>query len=308
MHKNNALSTILCPVRAVYFAPTNGSSGMFSPVAIVLLTQQPRQNALRSIPYGRTQAGHCLAVGRVVNSELKRKQKPKSVYLIEYNCLAGKYLCDLLKPNYVAKIIRCYHDGNIAVQCRSNSVFLIDGESLPIRLSVCVHWVSCSFREARILVIGTEPNVDDMCELIRIGMHGIISPREISKVKPAIESVMSDHLWIRHEILERFARYSPAATLRGRNHSILTPQEGRIVAFLQQKYSNKEIGGALGITERTVKFHLANIFDKVGAHDRSSALDLLLRASLVHVEDTVGESEPGEIKTIPRVLAGAREA
>jgi DNA-binding CsgD family transcriptional regulator len=295
MHKNNALSTILVPGQSSILCQPMGVAAWFSPGAIVLLTQEPRQNALRPIPYGRTQAGHCLAVGRVVNSELKRKQKPKSVYLIEYNCLAGKYLRDLLKPNYAVKIIRCSHDGNIVVQCRSNSFFLIDAESLPIRLPVCVHWISCSFREARILVIGTEPNV---------GMHGIISPREISKINTAIESVMSDHLWIRHEILERFARYSPAATLRRRNHSILTPQEGRIVAFLQQKYSNKEIGGALGITERTVKFHLANILHKVGAHDRSSALDLLLRASLVHVEDTVGESEPGEIKTIPASACG----
>lgn len=235
-------------------------------------------------------------VGRIVNSEVKRKQRPKSVYLIEYNYLAGKYLCGLLKPNYAVKIIQCCIDGHIALQCPSNSLFLIDAESLPIRLPDCVHWVSYSFREARILVIGTEPHVDVVCELIRIGMHGIISPKKISEISPAMESVMSDHLWIRHEILEQFARYSSALAtgLRGRHHSILTPQERRIVTLLQQKYSNKEIGGALDITERTVKFHLANIFQKVGAHDRSSALDILLRANLVHLEETGGGSEPGQ--------------
>lgn len=231
---------------------------------------------------------------------------PKPVYLIEYNSLAGKYLSGLLKPNYAVKIIQCCNDGHIALQCLCNSLFLIDAESLPIRLLDCVHWISYSFREARILVIGTEPRLDDICELIQIGMHGIVSPKKINEINTAIESVMSDRLWIRHEILEQFARYSSAraTTPRGRHQSILTPRESRIVTLLQQKYSNKEIGVALEITERTVKFHLANIFQKVGAHDRSSALDLLLRANLVHLEETGGGSvaaqgnvQGGDLKT-----------
>ena len=215
-------------------------------------------------------------------SEVKGPQSAKSVYLIEYNYLAEKYICDLLKQHYAVEVIRFCNDGHAGLQYPPKSFFLIDAESLPIRLAVCVHWVSYSFPEARILVIGAEPHIDDMCELIRIGMHGIISPKEISKIDTAIESVMSDHLWIRHEVLEQFARSSSAlaATLKGGHHAIITPQESRIVTLLQQKYSNKEIGVALGITERTVKFHLANIYQKVGAHDRSSALDLLLRANL----------------------------
>lgn len=229
-----------------------------------------------------------------MNPGIKRNQSPKPVYLIEYNYLAGKYLCGLLKSNYDVKIIQCCNDGHIALQCPSHSLFLIDAESLPIRLPDCVHWVSYSFREARILVIGAEPHVDEICELIRMGMRGIISPKKIREINPAMESVMSDHLWIRPEILEQFARLSAALTTtpRGQHRSILTPQESRIVTLLQQKYSNKEIGVALDITERTVKFHLANVFQKVGAHDRSSALDLLLRANLVHLEETGGGPEP----------------
>lgn len=217
----------------------------------------------------------------LMKSEVRSNRRTKLVNLIEYNCLAAIYLCGLLK-NYSVEIIRCVNEGNIALQGPSKPFFLIDAESLPIRLPDCVHWVSYSFPGAKILVIGTEPQVDDMCELIRIGMHGIISPKEIGKINSAIESVMSDHLWVRHESLEQFARYSAvqAAPVKGRRQSIITQQESRIVTLLQQKYSNKEIGAVLGITERTVKFHVANIYQKVGAHDRSSALDLLRRANL----------------------------
>jgi DNA-binding NarL/FixJ family response regulator len=35
--------------------------------------------------------------------------------------------------------------------------------------------------------------------------------------------------------------------------------------------SNKEIGNNLGITERTVKFHVGNVLAKLGVQDRHSA-------------------------------------
>jgi DNA-binding NarL/FixJ family response regulator len=35
--------------------------------------------------------------------------------------------------------------------------------------------------------------------------------------------------------------------------------------------ANKQIGRALGITERTVKVHLGNVFKRIGVSDRTSA-------------------------------------
>jgi len=235
-----------------------------------------------------------------MTSEMSVKASPKPVYLIEYNHLAGIYLRNLLKPNYAVHIIRCCSDNQIRLECSSDSLVIIDAESLPFRLSECVHWVSSSFHGARILVIGREATVDDICDLIWIGMHGIISPEAISEIHSAIESVGSGHPWIRQEILEKFVCYSSvlAETLRRRHHSIITAQESRVISLLRKKYSNKEIGAALAITERTVKFHLANIFEKVGAHDRSSALDLILRGDLVHFKEMNGGSEAGQRNVI----------
>ena len=40
------------------------------------------------------------------------------------------------------------------------------------------------------------------------------------------------------------------------------------------RLSNKKIAGNLHIIERTVKLRLANIFDKLGVHDRHSAAEM----------------------------------
>jgi DNA-binding NarL/FixJ family response regulator len=48
----------------------------------------------------------------------------------------------------------------------------------------------------------------------------------------------------------------------------LTPREREIVTLIVGGASNKEIGEALDISERTVKGHLSNVFQKLGVPDR----------------------------------------
>jgi DNA-binding NarL/FixJ family response regulator len=48
----------------------------------------------------------------------------------------------------------------------------------------------------------------------------------------------------------------------------LTARERLVVELLQQRLCNKEISARLSISQATVKFHLANIFNKLGLHDR----------------------------------------
>jgi DNA-binding NarL/FixJ family response regulator len=246
-----------------------------------------------SVHQNITQVGPARSQFRVV-------ERTDGIYLIEYNDLAGAYLSGLLKPSYAVQIIRPCNDNQVAPQSHSNSLVLIDAESLPLRLSDCVHWVSSRLRGAKILVVGTEPPVDDLCELIWIGIQGFVSTDRISEINSAIESLRAGRLWIRQEILEKFACYSSALarSLKRRPHSLITPQERRIVGLLRKKYSNKEIAVALDITERTVKFHLANIFNKLGVHDRSSALELLVRTNLVNFREAGGGSTPRETDAV----------
>src|SRR2546429_512586 len=45
--------------------------------------------------------------------------------------------------------------------------------------------------------------------------------------------------------------------------------------------SNKQIARALGITERTVKFHIASIFGKLGTDNRAEAVAVAIRRGLL---------------------------
>jgi two-component system nitrate/nitrite response regulator NarP len=79
----------------------------------------------------------------------------------------------------------------------------------------------------------------------------------------------------------------------------LTRREGQVVALVAKGYKNKAIGGALGITEGTVKLYLYKLFKKLGVNDR---LDLALYG-LKNLFSGQAEIEDGGEPFIPRTLA-----
>ena len=52
----------------------------------------------------------------------------------------------------------------------------------------------------------------------------------------------------------------------------LTPREREVLALAADGLSNREIAAELGISEHTVKFHLASVFGKLGASSRTEAV------------------------------------
>ncbi len=52
----------------------------------------------------------------------------------------------------------------------------------------------------------------------------------------------------------------------------LTQREREVVRMMAGGYSNREIGSALGVAERTVKNHVSSILAKLGVSDRTRAV------------------------------------
>jgi two-component system, NarL family, response regulator YdfI len=61
----------------------------------------------------------------------------------------------------------------------------------------------------------------------------------------------------------------------------LTPREVEVLGLLAEGSGNKQIAFRLGISEHTVKFHVASIFSKLGASSRTEAVALGVRRGLV---------------------------
>lgn len=79
------------------------------------------------------------------------------------------------------------------------------------------------------------------------------------------------------EISEEIAQHVGEETLTARELSILSA--------LAEGWENKRIANTLGISSETVKSHLARIFEKIGARNRTEAINIALRRGLVRLEE-----------------------
>jgi DNA-binding NarL/FixJ family response regulator len=61
----------------------------------------------------------------------------------------------------------------------------------------------------------------------------------------------------------------------------LTPRELEVLRAMADGLANKEIAGRLGISENTIKFHVASVMGKLGAASRTEAVMLGIRHGIV---------------------------
>ena len=89
---------------------------------------------------------------------------------------------------------------------------------------------------------------------------------------------------ITRKLLER-AMGSPAATGEPGAKGLLSQREIEVLRLAASGMSNKDIAKQLFLTVRTVKAHLANIFNKMGCGSRTDAIIKGLREGYITLDD-----------------------
>ena len=64
----------------------------------------------------------------------------------------------------------------------------------------------------------------------------------------------------------------------------LTPREEQVLRLAATGLTHREIAGRLGIRAKTVRNHLANLYDKLGIHARAQAVLHAIRLGLIDAE------------------------
>ncbi|HEX4457702.1 MAG TPA: response regulator transcription factor, partial [Polyangia bacterium] len=64
-------------------------------------------------------------------------------------------------------------------------------------------------------------------------------------------------------------------------HEPLTEREREVLSLLAEGVSNRDIGGAIFISENTVKYHLKNIYSKLAVTGRVQAIEAARRMGVI---------------------------
>lgn len=161
-------------------------------------------------------------------------------------------------------------------------IFLIDADSITTCLSRYLRNLRSNFPASKSIVLGGSSSDDDLCRLVFIGAAGFVRYDHIeTRLIPAIRTVAQGHLVFPPTIFERLAEQASKLSDIRVGRWLFSSREQVALNLLQAGMSNKEIGVSLGISERTVKFHLSNIFSKIGVHDRSKVAELMRSGDFV---------------------------
>jgi DNA-binding NarL/FixJ family response regulator len=125
--------------------------------------------------------------------------------------------------------------------------------------------------DLRIIVTGSGIDEETILKAIASGAKGYVdeaaSPAEFVQ---AIRVVNDGSVWAPRRVLSMFIERVSSAPGRifPAGRVSFTDREKEVLEMLVAGRSNKEIGAALGIEERTVKAHVAKLMRKVGVQNR----------------------------------------
>jgi len=140
--------------------------------------------------------------------------------------------------------------------------------------------------DLKIIATGSGTADETILKALAVGAKGYVddaaAPLEFVE---AIRMVNQGSVWVPRHVLSIFierittspGRIFPAGVT-------FTHREKEVLELLVGSQSNKEIGSELGITERTVKAHVAKLLRKVGVKNRISLSVHALTHSLVTVK------------------------
>ena len=135
-----------------------------------------------------------------------------------------------------------------------------------------------SVPSSRVIVLTNYDEDNLVFSSIRAGASGYLL-KEVSgnQLTNAIRTVADGFSLIypsvARRVLDEFGRLrgGTAPLDDDQGYSDLTPREREVLKLIASGRANKEIGTELGITERTVKTHISNIFSKLQLTDRTQA-------------------------------------
>lgn len=101
-----------------------------------------------------------------------------------------------------------------------------------------------------------------------------------------IESAVRGDTLLQPEIMARvFAARNKReeALASSSDQTVLSEKERIVLRAIALGYRSKEIAGDMGISERTVKAHLTNIYNKLGVNSRSQAVAVAVERGIVQL-------------------------
>ncbi|CUI05159.1 response regulator [Massilia antarctica] len=146
-------------------------------------------------------------------------------------------------------------------------VALIDIQMPDMNGIEAIQAIRAEFAQARIAVLTTYRGDARALQAIRSGAQAYLLKSALRKeLTEAIRALAAGKRYFPAEIAAELANHL--------GQECLTPREVQVLQLIARGHSNKQVAGELALSEDTVKGHLSNIMDKLGANNRTHAVTI----------------------------------
>ena len=130
------------------------------------------------------------------------------------------------------------------------------------------------FPNQKVVMLTMSDAEEDVYQALSLGARGyVIKDNSPVNIISALKTVMSGELAVSEGVR---SVYEARKSERG-----LTDREKEILILVSKGCSNVEIGDMLHLSPNTVKNHLKNLFESLGAADRAEAVAIGIRRGLI---------------------------
>ena len=211
------------------------------------------------------------------------------VLLVDDNRLMLEGLQNLLEA-YNIEVAGMAKDGWEAVALARElkpDVILMDIRMPGCDGLVATRLIKAEMADARIVILTTSTEDDDLFEAVKSGACGyLVKSMDANELVEALGQAMQGtppfSPGLAAKLLNEFARISnqptvadatpPGKTGKTVSASGLNPRQIEVLKLVSEGLSYKEVAARLGLSPRTIKYHMAEIMDRLHLENRAQVL------------------------------------
>jgi len=137
---------------------------------------------------------------------------------------------------------------------------------------------------AKVLILTTFETDSQVIQALKAGASGyVLKDSSASAIVSSIVAVLAGERVMASAVANRVLEMLTGTTTPKEFYDGLTNREVEILKLLANGMANKQIAYKLKISEKTVRNHVSNTYEKLGIYDRSQAVLYAVRKGLVEV-------------------------
>jgi DNA-binding NarL/FixJ family response regulator len=144
--------------------------------------------------------------------------------------------------------------------------------------------IAAEYPEVRVLLLTVLDADNNVIQALKAGASGyILKDSRPDSIVSSLLAVMAGERVMASAVANRVLEMLTGTTTPKEFYDGLTSREIEILKLLAGGMANKQIAYRLKISEKTVRNHVSNMYEKLGIYDRSQAVLYAVRKGLVEV-------------------------